>query len=415
MPRIPALLAGLCVAALATATQAADLALVGARVYPAPDAAPIDNAVVLIHDGRIAGVGSRGAIPIPPGAAIDDVTGAVITAGFWNSHVHLIAPVLLKARDLPDPVLGGILTDMFNRWGFTTVFDLASTMASANEIRGRITAGKVPGPHVLTVGEPFFPKDGTPIYVAELYRSTGLPKPEIQSIPEAVARVDRQVEQGADGVKLFTGAIVGGAIRVLPMPLDQARAVTAEAHRLGRPVFAHPTTQQGLDVAIEGGVDILAHTAPDAGPWTPAFVARLKAHHMALIPTMTLFDVEMKKEGAPADAIQRELATVVQQVRAQSEAGGEVLFGTDVGYIDTVDTTEEYQLMGRAMDWRAILAALTTTPARRFHQAERTGRVQAGLAADLVVLNADPATDVTAFAKVRETLRDGVVTWRRKD
>ena len=413
MTRISTLLAALCVASLATGASAADLALVGAKVYPAPDAAPIDNAVVVIHDGKIARVGPRRSTRIPAGAKVEDVSGAVITAGFWNSHVHLISPVLLKARDLPDPALGQIMDGMYNRWGFTTVFDLASTMASANEIRGRIMAGKVPGPHVLTVGEPFFPKDGTPIYVAELYRSTGLPKPEIRSIPEAVARVDKQVHEGADGVKLFTGAIVGGKIGVLPMPLDQARAVAAEAHRLGRPVFAHPSTQQGLDVAIEGGVDILAHTAPDAGPWTPAFVARLKAHHMALIPTLTLFDVEMKKEGAPEADIKRELETVVQQARAQAQSGGDVLFGTDVGYIDTVDTTEEFQLMGRAMDWRAILASLTTTPARRFHQSEKTGRVQAGLAADLVVLDADPAKDVTAFAKVRETLRDGVVTWRK--
>ncbi len=413
MRRISSLLAALCVASLATGASAADLALVGAKVYPAPDAAPIENAVVLIHDGRIARVGPRARTRIPAGAKVEDVTGAVITAGFWNSHVHLISPVLLKARDLPDPELGQIMDAMFNRWGFTTVFDLASTMASANEIRGRIMAGKVPGPHVLTVGEPFFPKDGTPIYVAELYRSTGLPKPEIRSIPEAVARVDRQVREGADGVKLFTGAIVGGKIGVLPMPLDQARAVAAEAHRLGRPVFAHPTTQQGLDVAIDGGVDILAHTAPDAGPWTPAFTARLKAHHMALIPTLTLFDVEMKKEGAPEADIKRELEKVVQQTHAQAQSGGDILFGTDVGYIDTVDTTEEFQLMGRAMDWRAILASLTTAPARRFHRADKTGRVQAGLAADLVVLDADPAKDVTAFAKVRETLRDGVVTWRK--
>lgn len=398
---------------LATNAFAGDLALVGAKIYPSPTAPAIEDGVVVVRDGRIAAVGARAQVKLPAGAEVQDLKGAVVTAGFWNSHVHLIAPPLLNSSALADPALEGFMDRMFNPWGFTTVFDIASAMSSANDIRGRIAAGKVRGPHILTVGEPFFPDHGTPIYVADLYRTTGLASPEIKDIASATARAEHQIGEGADGMKLFTGAIVGGKIGVLPMPVDQAKALSAVAHKHDRPVFAHPSDQAGLDAAIEGGADILAHAAHDAGPFSPELVGRLKARNMALVPTLTLFDVDGRSPGESDESHARYMAVVLQQVKAMKDAGLDILFGTDVGYIDVVDTTTEYRLMGQVMSWREILASLTTTPARRFGKAAETGQVAPGLAADLVVLDADPATDVTAFAKVRETLRGGVVTWRK--
>jgi imidazolonepropionase-like amidohydrolase len=58
-----------------------------------------------------------------------------------------------------------------------------------------------------------------------------------------------------------------------------------------------------------------------------------------------------------------------------------------------------------------ILASLTTAPAARWNEAERRGRVEAGMAADLVVLEADPADDPANFAKVRCTIRAGRLTY----
>jgi len=101
-------------------------------------------------------------------------------------------------------------------------------------------------------------------------------------------------------------------------------------------------------------------------------------------------------------------------VQVFSRIGGEILFGTDVGYTDAVDTTEEFRQMGRALDWRQILTALTTAPARRFGYAAHKGRVAKGMDADLVVLDGDPAADVTAYAKVRWTIRAGQVIFDAK-
>ena len=61
-------------------------------------------------------------------------------------------------------------------------------------------------------------------------KDNGFPDEEIGNLTDAVARVHRQIQEGADGVKLFAGAIVGGEVGVLPMPLDQARALVEAAH-----------------------------------------------------------------------------------------------------------------------------------------------------------------------------------------
>ena len=166
-------------------------------------------------------------------------------------------------------------------------------------------------------------------------------------------------------------------------------------------------------MAIQSGVDVLAHTAPMSGDWTPSFAERLRAVNLALIPTLTMFDVEAKKAKVSAEENELWIKQAVQELRAYSNAGGQILFGTDVGYTDHFDTEEEFRLMSRAgMNFQQILASLTTNPASRFEYASHCGRIEKGMDADLVVLNGDPASDVTAFSKVRDVVRDGKLIYR---
>jgi imidazolonepropionase-like amidohydrolase len=381
-----------------------DLALVGGTVYRDPNAPAIPHATVLIHEGRIVAVGPENSVVIPRGAQRVDCTGKVVTAGFWNSHVHLFVPALLNARTAPPVRLSAQLDSMLNRWGFTTVFDIASVLDNTLALRRRIDSGVVRGPRILTVGEPLWTE--IPVYVRAYLAANHIRMDPVTSTPQAVARVRDLASVGADGIKLFTGSYQGGD-SVANMPLDMVRAAAAEAHRHRLAVFAHPQNVVGLERAIAGGVDILAHTAPQSPPWTPQFVARLTRAHIALIPTLTLFDVEARKDGESDAAREAWIARMVAELRAFARGGGDVLFGTDVGYIDHYDTSLEYELMGRAgMSFRQILASLTTNPAARFH-ATQSGRVAPGMDADLVVLSQDPAVDVRAFAKVNFVVRGG--------
>jgi imidazolonepropionase-like amidohydrolase len=391
---------------------AADLAIVDARVYPAPDAAPIEGGTVLMRDGRITAVGPTATVTVPDGATVISGKGAFVTAGFWNSHVHFLPLPLRESATRPAPELDAALSTMLTRWGFTTVFDVASFNGSAQALRKRIEAGEVTGPAILTLDAPFFPKDGAPVYVREMLQQIGAPSAEVANPDQARARARQQLAEGADGVKLFTGAVVGGAIGVLPMDIDIARAVVAEAHRAGKPAFTHPSDMAGLEVSLASDVDVLAHTTPFSGPWSAELVRRLRAADIALVPTLTLFEAELRREAVPDQVIARFVADAIQQVKVFAAAGGTVLFGTDVGYIDHFDTRLEFELMARAgLDWRQILASLTTAPAARFGQGERKGRIAPGMEADLVLLGTDPAVDVMGYSNVQATIRSGRVIY----
>jgi len=391
------------------ALHGADLALTGATVYPAPAAQGIPDAVIVIHNGHIAAVGPRAVVPIPSGTRVLDCSGKFIVAGFWNSHVHIFTPVLLHARDASVGELNEQLDTMFNRCGFTTVYDIASVLANTLALRRRIESGELRGPHILTVGEPLWTEP--PIYVRNYLTSNGIQIPVVTSAQDARARVKALGKDGANGVKLFTESLQANG-KVSNMPLEMVRAGVEEAHRHNLPVFAHPQNVEGLEVAIRGGVDILAHTAPDSPPWTPEFVARLRRAHMALIPTLTLFDFEARKAGASDEEREQWIDKMVSELRAFSQGGGEVLFGTDIGYTDHYDTALEFTLMSRAgMTLDQILASLTTNPARRFGFSGKCGRVEKGTDADLVVVDDDPAKDVTALSKVRFTLRQGTIVY----
>jgi imidazolonepropionase-like amidohydrolase len=385
------------------------LAIINAKIYPAPDAPPIENGTVFVRDGRIAAIDA--AAGAPEDARIIDANGGAVLAGFWNSHIHVFTHELLHADQKSDAELTATLDGMLNRWGFTSVFDVASILSNTNNLRQRIRAGAIRGPNILTVGEPFFPLNGTPIYIREFLRSENIAFPEIASVEQAAAQAQRQIDQGADGLKLFAGAIVGGPVGVLPMQIEVARAVVEVAHRAGKPVFAHPSNLAGLNVAIESGVDVLTHAAAMAGPWGPELIQRLRSHHMALTPTLELFEID-RVPGTPDEAVARDVQLVQSQMAAYASAGGEVLFGTDVGYTQAFSTAREFALMqGAGFAFPAILTSLTTAPARRFGFSARKGRIARGMDADLVILQGDPAADIGALSRVRQTISGGKIVY----
>jgi imidazolonepropionase-like amidohydrolase len=393
---------------LPTIAHATDIKLTHATIYTSPDAPPLHDAAILIHDNRIVAVGPTASIPSPRNATTYDCTGLTITAGFWNSHVHLLPPQLLHAEQHPPAELNAMLETMFTHWGFTTVFDIASPLANTNLIRNKIADGTLTGPRIFTTGEPFFAE--VPIYVQQYLIDQHIEMPATTTVPAAIARVDQQVHDGADAIKIFAGSIEAHSVVLLPA--DIANAVVSEAHRNHRLVFSHPSSIKGVELSLNSGVDILAHVSDSEGPWSPALIQRMLAAHMSLIPTLTLFDVEAHKNNLSPESTQQLLDFVVNQLHTYASAGGQILFGTDIGYIPHFDTAEEFTLMSRAgMTFPQILTSLTTAPATRFGSATHSGRIAPNYDADLVVLASDPAANITALSQVRYTLRAGKVIY----
>jgi imidazolonepropionase-like amidohydrolase len=383
---------------IAAAAEHPDLVLQGGKVYPSPTAGPIDNAVVVIQNGRIAAVGKRSELKIPKSAQVIDCTDKVIVAGFWNSHVHFEA----GWQDIPHAPADKVeahMQEMLTRWGFTTVWDLGSVPSNTLALRHRIEAGEIAGPQILMAGD-IFPKNGHPVYLpAEMQL------PEAASAPEAKQMAAQYLKMGLDGIKLFTGAFMGNK-PVINMDTAIVKAAVDVAHAEGKPLFAHPQNRIGVDNALAGGVDVLAHTIPTEGSYTADELFRMKQQHTALIPTLTLWTTVVS-DPAVADKL---VASGVDELKAYFSEGGTILFGTDVGFQSKYDTAQEFEYMGRAMPWRDILASLTTNPSAFFKETEK-GRMEKGMNADLVVLDADPASDVRNLSKVAYTIREGKIIY----
>jgi imidazolonepropionase-like amidohydrolase len=386
-----------CISATANAQP---LVLLGGSVYASPDAAPLPDAVVVISSGVITAIGTRNDVPVPGDARVIDCTGKTVVAGFWNSHVHFTQAVWKNAGSAPAAPLEEHMQEMLTRWGFTTVWDLGSDPRDSLPLRQRVNSGEVPGPNIRFAGS-IFPKGGHPVYLpAEVQL------PEAATPDEATQMSRNYLGMGLDGIKLFTGAYMGDK-PVVNMDVAIARAAVEVAHAQGRPVFAHPQNRTGLETVIEAGVDVMAHITPGEG-YSPEQLARFKSQGTALIPTLSLF---AKTIGGPALSA-RSTDSGVAQLKAFSENGSVVLFGTDVGFTTIYDTSIEYELMHRALSERQILASLTTNPALYFKAAKK-GKVEVGFDADLVVLDGDPVAEVRNLANVAYTVRAGEVIYRK--
>jgi imidazolonepropionase-like amidohydrolase len=404
-----ALLSSSCAAPPASTTEQTLRALRGVKVYAAPDATPIDDGVVLLRGQRIVAVVRRGdpaAANVPHLAPQCD--GGVLVAGFQNSHVHFIGRAFENARNAPAEPLSQALTQLLARHGFTTAFDIASDRDNTLALRERVERGELKGPRILTAGLPLFPPQGLPIYMGQLNPALLAKMPQPDTVAAALETVRHNLDAGADATKLFL-VTPQGPRGVKRMPGEIAAAVVAETHRRGKLAFAHPTDLDGVRAALQAKVDILAHPPLGVpGPWPTALLDQLRADGVHMIPTLKLLPYELAKEQVPTNVAERIVHDSVREFGRFAAAGGKVLFGTDVDYMTDTDPSQEYELMALAgMSPMQILASLTTTPAERWKEAQKRGRLSPGMDADIVVLNDDPTRSARHFASVRCTLRGG--------
>lgn len=379
------------------------LALVGGTIYVSPAQAPIRDGVVLIRQDKIEAVGPKATVKVPRNVQLINCSGLTITAGFWNSHVHFFERKWAKAAEIPALELGQQIEEMLTRFGFTTVFDLGSQWENTRIIRDRIESGEVPGPRVRATGDALFPPGLLPpeqvFAVLGVIRNTNADA-GVADAAQAAAAARKLLDAGTDGIKLHS--LYDESIM---------RAAVEEAHRSGKPVFAH--TRGGganLLAAVRAGVDVVAHTTPVSEPWDEATIRLMKERRVAVIPTLQIWKYLRRHDRISAQEQWVNMSRT--QLRDWHSADGTVLFGTDVGAVD-YDPTEEYTLLTAAgMSFPQVLRALTTAPAERFGDEKKLGRIAEGLQADLVILKGDPAKDIRGLAKVQYTIRAGKIIYR---
>ncbi len=385
-----------------------DLALVGGTIYVNPTDEPIRDGVALIQGGKITAVGSRAQVQIPQSFRTIDCAGLTITAGFWNSHVHFFERKWANAATIPAPELGRQLSDMLTQYGFTSVFDIGSMWENTRRLRDRIDSGEVPGPKIRSTGEALLALGAPPNdIIVRMMGAMVVPNPEVANTEQATASARKFIASGVDAIKVH--------LQPPPPPLPPLAdgaisAAVNEGHRAGKLVFVHPSNGADVLRAVRAGVDIVAHTTPYSGPWDETILAAMKERRVALTPTLTIWKYFARHDRVSAQ--EKIVQTELGQLRAWLAVGGTVLFGNDLGAVE-YDPSDEYALMAEAgMNFRQILASLTTAPAERFGVSKQQGQIAAGFQADVVVLKGDPSKNARALTDVQFTLRAGKIIYR---
>jgi imidazolonepropionase-like amidohydrolase len=378
----------------------------GARFLPATP--------VLVLDGRIAAVGGR---PAPPeGTPVVDGRGATLLPGLVDAHTH-VSPGALEAA---------------LRCGVTTELDMFADPELAGSLRRRAAADPRTA-DVRSAGTGATAPGGHPSRLVE--RGLLAPFPTVHGPGEAEAFVAARVAEGSDHLKLV---LEDGAVPGHPCPTldaDTVRALVRAGHARGLLVVAHVLTQAHALLAVDAGVDGLAHLFVDQPP-SARFVEAAVRHGVFVVPTLTSLaartghrrghvlaadpdlgprldprDRALLEAGFPGPpAVPDGLEHALAGVARLAGAGVPLLAGTDAGSPGTAHGAslhDELALLVQAgLSTAAALAAATGAPAAVFGLADR-GRIAPGLRADLVLVRGEPERDVTRTRAVEVVWRGG--------
>jgi imidazolonepropionase-like amidohydrolase len=299
--------------------------------------------------------------------------GGVLLPGLIDAHVHLRGT--------------GDLAELA-RWGVTTALDMGSWPPALIEELRRAGSTDVRSTGAGAVG-PGSPQAKIP----------GRPADSIVTNPEDGRRfVAARLAQGVDYIKV----IVDPPGRGGP---DQATvaAIVQAAHEGGRMVVAHASNTGAVAMAQAAGVDVLTHAPLDAA-LDEAAVAEVVRSGRTSVPTLVM--MEGVAANAPVPGLDYRHAR--DSVVALHRAGVPIVLGTDANQAVGVPANVSYGesahrelelLVEAGLTPVEALHAATGAAADRFGLPDR-GRIAPGLRADLLLVEGDPATDVTATRSI---------------
>lgn len=374
------------------------------------------GALVLVEDGVIIGVES-GCAPAPDGCEVTYLPGTTLLPGLIDTHSHLCGNSGPGALDrLPglspdqlDATIEAALTAQL-AVGVTAVRDLGDQQwAVVDRHRHRPE-----GPTIVASGPPITSVSG----------HCALMGGEASGIGELRRAVRERADRGADLVKIMTtGGVMTPAtdVRACQFSTAELRAVTDEAHRLGLAVTAHAHALAGVEQCAAASVDGIEHCSclGDTGVNTPPeLAATIAAAGIMVCPTLG-YDFSTLGEEPPPEvtALMERTGFTVAGRRAQVgglyRGGVTLISGADSG-INPVKAhgilpSAVIELADCGVPTTTALASATSLAAQACGLAGRTGRLRAGLDADLLLVTGDPVTDITAIRNVRTVVSRGRV------
>ncbi len=417
--RLTPALAGVCVALLAAPVIAAQDSIVLRPAHVFDGESLHDGWVVVVSGDRIVSVGPASSVATPPGAEEISLQGLTLLPGLIEGHSHLL---LHPYNETPwtEQVLQESLAERTARAvnhardtllaGVTTIRDLGTEGAGYADvgIKAAIEKGVIPGPRMIITTRA--------IVATGSYNPKGAPEftfpkgAEVADGYDDLVRVTRdQIGRGADWIKVYADYRWGADGSAQPtFTEDELRTIVEVAASSGRYVVAHAGTAEGMRRAVEAGVRTIDHG--DGG--TREVFDLMAARGIALCPTVAAGHAITQYGGwrPGVDPDPPRIRAKRESFALALEAGVPICFGGDVGVYPHGDNVRELELMVEyGMEPDAALRAATSANAGFFDIADRVGAVRPGMLADLIAVDGDPTTDISALRNVRLVMKGGVM------
>jgi imidazolonepropionase-like amidohydrolase len=371
------------------ATQPPSVVYEGARLITGHEAAPIENSVIVVSEGKFVAAGAKEQVTTPEGATRVDLSGKTVIPAIVDAHVHLST-----TRD-------ELIADLKRRahFGIGAALSLGSDDASTPlEVRDEI----IPG--------------------AARYRSAGLgisaPEPGRRQVHwvenEEQARQAVRAEQARNVriVKIWVDDR-GGKYEKLSPALY--RAVIDEAHKHDIKVAAHIFALEDAKELLRAGIDIFAHGVRDKDI-DDEFVTLIKSKpEVVLIPnlpsrgvatnidafesSLSADELTKLRESSKEDAAaQKAFGIQARNLARLAREGVTIAFGTD-GNNAWAPHIELEDVVAAGLTPAEAITAATVNSASVLGIAE-AGSIESGKSADFVVLNANPLEDITNTRRI---------------
>jgi imidazolonepropionase-like amidohydrolase len=405
---------------LAAGAQAQNLTITNARIVDGTGRV-IERGSIVVRDGSIVSV-AAGAATQNAGARVIDAGGRTVMPGYVDAHRHIIQ------GDPADWLANRAAAQMqeFLEAGFTTVLS-AIDPPQILEARRMTADGTMPGPRLfagtfIALAAPIPgappPQPGDPARF-DNSRPPRRPTQAAPAIPReaTIQAVENAARLGYDYLKTVITATPGGP------EIETLKLIVAEGKKRNMPTITHAVSVIDTLAAIEAGPATLVHT-PHIGQLEndPDAVRKIVAAGIPMTSTLAVFLPHFNEANEPLfrDGEPFPWNTISSagqgpvNARLIWEAGIETYaYGTDTQWPPKQSLADELRALQAVFSPRDIVTMITRNAARATLHGDEFGTLEPGKLADIVIVEGDPLTDVTALFDVATTIKEGRVLFER--